>query len=226
MAAAGGTNGFQPQLAARSATCTFCGARRGANTLARFVNNTVILGGNSASYFGAGYPSDCALVGQPPERGKISGNAIYTQVPLMVPCLPNASTTSLANHGDGCNDRAKTGAGLRIHGSGTFTDIFVPDAAACCRACVAPHCSTWCFGWGNDTGCHLSIGGPVSTTKDAKFAGGTKGTPPPKPHTKDKCTASCPLTEWLAEGHDIGTTVWPLPRDDEVIAAAKKLLGM
>ena len=31
--------GFQPQLAARSATCTFCGARRGANTLARMVTD-------------------------------------------------------------------------------------------------------------------------------------------------------------------------------------------
>ena len=193
-----------------------------------FVNNTVILGGNSTSYFGAGYPSDCVLVGQPPERGKISGNAIHTQHPVVVPCL-NASATIVTDgdRGDGCNDRAKLGAGLRIHGSGKFTDLFVPDAEACCRACLVPHCSTWCFGWGNGTGCHLSTGPPVSTTKDPKFAGGTKGPPVPvNPRAKNKCTATCKLTEWLAEGHDLGTTVGPLPKDDTVIAAAKKLLGM
>ena len=86
------------------------------------------------------------------------------------------------DHGDGCVARAKLGAGLRIHGSGAFTDLFVPDATACCRACRVPHCSTWSFGWGNGTGCHLSTGPPASTTKDPKFAGGVKGdTPAPAP---------------------------------------------
>ena len=296
------------------------------------MNNTVILGGNSASYFGAGYPSDCVLVGQPPQRGKISGNAIYTQHPLMVPCL---QPPDMPERGDGCADRARVGAGLRIHGSGAFTDLFVSDATACCRACVIPHCSTWSFGWGNGTGCHLSTGPPASTTKHPRYAGGVKGPPGqppmrtlmnntrltypgpapptfvcdsaerclshcvndsscggmvwgapyepiaigrpgcakqrkgidgccypapifdhlaivqagqpvtygfisavvrvnasrpwppgPAPQPHDKCASSCPLTQWLAEGHDLGTTVGPLPPDATVILAAKRLLGM
>ena len=52
-----------------------------------------------------------------------------------------------SEHGDGCADRAKMRAGLKIHGSGTFTTSFVPDATLCCRACIVPHCSTWSFGW-------------------------------------------------------------------------------
>ena len=85
---------------------------------------------------------------------------------------------------------AGTGAGLKIHGSGTFTTSFVPDATLCCRACIVPHCSTWSFGWGNGTECHLSTGAPVSTTKDPKFASGVKGHPvPPGP-------SPAPLPAW------------------------------
>ena len=70
-----------------------------------FVNNTVIMGGDSSSYFGAGYPSDCVLVGQP-ARGQISGNTIHTKHPLMVPCLNDSShvlwemNSSIVHHGD------------------------------------------------------------------------------------------------------------------------------
>jgi hypothetical protein len=38
------------------------------------------------------------------------------------------------------------------------------------------------------------------------------------------CALSCTLQHWVAEGHDRGTTVAPVPRDEEVIAAAKRLL--
>jgi hypothetical protein len=44
--------------------------------------------------------------------------------------------------------------------------------------------------------------------------------------TTKACSVSCLLTEWLAEGHDPGTTVNPIPADDEVMEAARKLLGM
>jgi hypothetical protein len=40
------------------------------------------------------------------------------------------------------------------------------------------------------------------------------------------CVRSCTLQQWVAEGHDNGTTAGPVPRDEEVIAAAKRLLGM
>ena len=44
--------------------------------------------------------------------------------------------------------------------------------------------------------------------------------------TTKVCSVPCLLTEWLAEGHDPGTTVRPVPADDEVMEAARKLLGM
>ena len=57
-----------------------------------FVNNSVILGGETTSYFGLGYSSDCGLIGHP-ELGQISGNTIYSNGPVMVPCL-NATVKS------------------------------------------------------------------------------------------------------------------------------------
>lgn len=95
-----------------------------------FVNNSVILGGGTFSYFGYGYASDCGL---PPAAGRISGNTVYSNSPIMVPC--NNATVKA-------------------------------------------------------------------------------------------CSLSCPLQTWVAEGHDVGTTLLPIPPDEEVIAAAKKLLGM
>ena len=152
--------------------------------------------------------------------GMIGGNTIHTQHPIMVPCPKNS--THAVDVGTSCS--ADTGAGKRIHVNGhEMHSVKVPDAKACCTVCVAPHCATWSFGWDNGTSCRLSPAAPVSITKDSKFAGGVKGPAGPTPHG---CTASCPLTQWLAEGHDLGTTVKPLPRDDVVIAAAKKLLGM
>ena len=44
--------------------------------------------------------------------------------------------------------------------------------------------------------------------------------------TTKACSVSCLLTEWLAEGHDPGTTVHLMPSDGEVMVAARKLLGM
>ena len=69
-----------------------------------------------------------------------------------------------------CSVRAKAGAGLRIHGSGTFTVSNVTDAAACCQACgraieKGGVCSTWCYGWGNGSGCHISTGPAISTAQ-------------------------------------------------------------
>ena len=54
-----------------------------------FVNNTVVLGGGSFSYFGAGYPSDCFLVagGQSFPGSNISGNRVHSNAPVMVPCM-------------------------------------------------------------------------------------------------------------------------------------------
>jgi hypothetical protein len=101
-----------------------------------FVNNTVIVGGASFSYFGNGYASDCFMVGKPQfADSSVSGNTVLSKLPLTVQCL-NAS---------------------------------------------AP----------------------------------TKG-----------CTLSCTLDQWLAQGHDPGTTVGPLPQDEVVIAAARVLLGI
>lgn len=40
------------------------------------------------------------------------------------------------------------------------------------------------------------------------------------------CVASCLLKEWLQQGHDVGTTLAPLPTDREVIRAARALLSM
>jgi hypothetical protein len=40
------------------------------------------------------------------------------------------------------------------------------------------------------------------------------------------CVLSCTLEQWVAEGHDKGTTASPVPRDEEVIAAARHLLVM
>jgi hypothetical protein len=40
------------------------------------------------------------------------------------------------------------------------------------------------------------------------------------------CVLSCTLQHWVEEGHDRGTTVGSVPRDEEVIAAAKRLLGI
>jgi hypothetical protein len=44
--------------------------------------------------------------------------------------------------------------------------------------------------------------------------------------TTKACSVSCLLTDWVAQGHDHGTTVHPMPTDDEVMEAARKLLGM
>ena len=32
--------------------------------------------------------------------------------------------------------------------------------------------------------------------------------------------------QWLKQGYDRGTTIGPVPRDEEIVAAAKLLLGM
>jgi hypothetical protein len=100
-----------------------------------FVNNTVVVGGGTFSYFGSGYPSNCFLVGKPQQLGEIYGNAVHSESVLRVACL-NASAPA-------------------------------------------------------------------------------KG-----------CALSCPLGDWLTQGYDKGTTVGPLPRDEEIIAAAKLLLKM
>lgn len=100
-----------------------------------FVNNTVVLGGGTYSYFGAGYPSDCFLVGKPQLESAIYGNAVHSASVLRVACL-NASAPA-------------------------------------------------------------------------------KG-----------CTLSCTLGEWLQQGNDRGSTAKSLPRDEDIIAAGKLLLGM
>ena len=100
-----------------------------------FVNNTVVVGGKSPSYFGYGYPSNCFLVGKPQLVSKVCGNAVHSASTLQVACL--------------------------------------------------------------------------NTSAPAKG-----------------CDLSCPLNEWLKQGYDRGTTVGPLPRDEEIIAAARRLLGM
>ena len=40
------------------------------------------------------------------------------------------------------------------------------------------------------------------------------------------CTSQCPLEEWVARGHDVGTTLSDLPSDSEIIAAGRQLLGL
>ena len=100
-----------------------------------FINNTLVVGGGSFSYFGAGYASNCFLVGKPQLASAVYGNAVHSSKVLRVPCL-NASAPA-------------------------------------------------------------------------------KG-----------CALSCPLGEWLTQGYDRGTTIGPLPRDEEIIAAARLLLGM
>ena len=100
-----------------------------------FVNNTVVVGGGTFSYFGYGYTSNCALAGKPRATSSIYGNAVHSNTELRVPCL-NAS---------------------------------------------APE----------------------------------KG-----------CALLCPLDQWLKQGYDRGTTIGPVPRDEEIVAAAKLLLGM
>ena len=98
-----------------------------------FVNNTVVLGGASQSYFGTGYLSDSGLIGHP-ELGLISGNTVHAKdAAVTVPCL-NPST--------------------------------------------------------------------------------------------GKCSSACPLEQWVAAGHDKGTTVRAMPNDEDVVAAARVLLGM
>ena len=44
--------------------------------------------------------------------------------------------------------------------------------------------------------------------------------------TTNSCSSVCPLKQWVAAGHDHMTTLGPIPHDDEVIAAARVLLGM
>lgn len=101
-----------------------------------FVQNTVLVGGGTFSYFGYGYSSDCFMLGhQQFDSSNISHNAVHSALPIMVPCL--------------------------------------------------------------------------DTTAPAKG-----------------CLVSCPLEKWLAGGHDPGTTIGPLLPDEEVIAAARLLLGM
>jgi hypothetical protein len=45
-------------------------------------------------------------------------------------------------------------------------------------------------------------------------------------HSTGACTTVCPLQEWVAQGHDRGTTLAGLPPDGDVVAAARRLLGM
>lgn len=73
-----------------TSTCLGADGRR--LTDGYFVNNSVILGGGTASYFGVGYSSDCGLIGHP-ELGQISGNTIYSDGQVMVPCS-NATVRS------------------------------------------------------------------------------------------------------------------------------------
>lgn len=104
------------------------------STDGRFLNNSVILGGETTSYFGIGYASDCGLIGHP-ESGLIGGNTVHSKdaATMMVSCL-NESTKS--------------------------------------------------------------------------------------------CSSVCRLSDWIAVGHDQGTTIRPIPRDKDVIAAGRHLLGM
>jgi hypothetical protein len=46
--------------------------------------------------------------------------------------------------------------------------------------------------------------------------------------SNDTVMSACgkPLQQWVAEGHDNGTTLGPLPHDNEIIAAARILLGI
>lgn len=98
-----------------------------------FVNNSVILGRWTDSYFGYGYGSDCGLIGHP-ELGQIGANAVYAAAgQVEVACLNR---------------------------------------------------------------------------------------------TTNECSASCSLQDWVAAGHDHGTTVGPIPPDAAVITAAKALLGL
>ena len=107
-----------------------------ASTDGWFVNNTVVLGGGSFSYFGYGYPSDCFLVGKSKQLASaIYGNAVHSNSVLRVPCL--------------------------------------------------------------------------NTSAPAKG-----------------CTQSCTLAQWLVRGYDHGTTVGPLPQNEEIIAAGELLLGI
>ena len=39
-------------------------------------------------------------------------------------------------------------------------------------------------------------------------------------------TCGVPLSEWQAQGHDLGTTLGPIPPAADLISAARRLLGL
>jgi hypothetical protein len=106
-------------------------------------------------------------------------------VAAAVAVMAAACCASSASGGD--SDAVCAGAepGVRLHVEpASMKAVDAADPAACCRACVAPACVTWSYGWPSSSRrCHLSFAPPAKRFVDPAFTSGVwNGTgPPPVP---------------------------------------------
>ena len=109
---------------------------------------------------------------------------IAAAVALAAVCSAICASSAHSASGDTNAAAACAGAepGVRLHvETASAKALVAADADACCRACVAPTCMTWSYGWPGSSRCHLSPTAPVRRFVDPTFTSGVRNGTAPAP---------------------------------------------